>query len=126
MNAVRTFRDMGGIFYVYVLECCIPKHYYVGMTENIGHRLLEHLDGNGSAFTSRFGVRRVLGFWAIQGTRWDAAAYEVAVGNLLAARHPDFCVSRGGLCRCAVKGRSRRARRARGRREGQNGKLVHP
>jgi predicted GIY-YIG superfamily endonuclease len=43
---------------VYVLECCTPKHYYIGHTRT-NRRLIDHVNGYGAEFTKMHGVRRI-------------------------------------------------------------------
>ena len=40
-------------YFVYVLKC-EDDNYYVGMTNNITHRLIAHLSGNGSRITRKY------------------------------------------------------------------------
>lgn len=49
---------------VYEIECITPNHRYVGMSENVVHRLGSHLLGRGCVFTQKHGVKaaRILCF----------------------------------------------------------------
>ena len=63
-NSYRTLKSQKESKYlphvVYVLECQIPNHFYVGETSNFPQRLNSHREGRGSRFTQRYGVKSVL------------------------------------------------------------------
>lgn len=46
-------------WYVYILECKNGL-YYTGMTWNPAHRFEQHLAGKGSAFTAKYGIKRLV------------------------------------------------------------------
>jgi len=46
-------------FSVYVIECSTKNHFYVGQTSSYEHRIKQHKDGKGMAFTKKYGVRKV-------------------------------------------------------------------
>lgn len=45
---------------LYVIECNTPKHFYVGLSNNIANRIGSHCFGNGSSWTKIHGVNRVV------------------------------------------------------------------
>ena len=47
-------------YFVYVIECRTPNHYYVGFTRNLYQRITQHNTGIGSEFTKIHGVKRVV------------------------------------------------------------------
>jgi putative endonuclease len=48
------------VFYVYILASQTRGTLYIGVTNDIARRLLEHRNGTGSIFTGRYGVFRLV------------------------------------------------------------------
>lgn len=44
-------------FYVYIMSNEIHSIFYIGVTNNIKRRVLEHKEGSGSAFTSKYNLK---------------------------------------------------------------------
>ena len=47
-------------YYVYILASQKNGTLYAGVTNNLGERVFAHKDGRGSAFTSKYGVKRLV------------------------------------------------------------------
>ena len=47
------------MWYVYILECKNGQ-FYVGITDNVQQRFLEHKEGRGGSYTKKYGVTRLL------------------------------------------------------------------
>ena len=54
MTPMRVYR-----FYVYILASR-SKTLYIGVTNNLWHRVLQHREGTGSVFTSRYKICRLV------------------------------------------------------------------
>lgn len=48
------------MYYVYVIECETPNHYYVGLTQNFAERMKQHESGTGSEFMSVHKFKKVV------------------------------------------------------------------
>lgn len=48
------------MYYVYVIECEIPNHYYIGLTQNFDERIRKHMNRKGARFTSLHGFKKVI------------------------------------------------------------------
>ena len=48
--------------YVYILTNIRKALYYIGVTNSIERRLVEHRDGLGSTFTSKYNIRYLVFF----------------------------------------------------------------
>lgn len=48
------------MYYVYVIECATPNHYYIGLTQDFEGRIRRHMDRKGAKFTSEHGFKRVI------------------------------------------------------------------
>ncbi len=48
------------IFYVYIISNEVHTVFYIGVTNNIKRRTLEHKEGIGSAFTSKYNLKYLL------------------------------------------------------------------
>jgi putative endonuclease len=46
-------------WYVYVIEC-LDGTYYTGLTWDVDQRYLQHLSGEGSAYTAEHGVKQLI------------------------------------------------------------------
>jgi len=46
--------------YVYIIASQKRGTIYIGVTNDLGRRIIEHKDGKGSRFTSRYGVARLV------------------------------------------------------------------
>ena len=49
-----------GKYFVYVISCKIPYHYYIGLTSQFNRRISAHKKGRGAKFTKVFGFKRIL------------------------------------------------------------------
>jgi predicted GIY-YIG superfamily endonuclease len=47
-------------YYVYLIECKTPEHYYIGLTQHLEYRLKQHAKGRGAQFTKHNGFKKVL------------------------------------------------------------------
>lgn len=45
------------MYWLYLIECKAPNHYYVGVTGDIHHRIRKHQEGRGSKFTQKYGFK---------------------------------------------------------------------
>ncbi len=70
----------GKTFYVYILRCA-DKTLYVGSTDNIERRVVEHASGRGARYTQGRGPVEVVYLEALP-SRADAMRREVAVKGL--------------------------------------------
>lgn len=52
-------------YYVYVIECQTPDHYYIGYTHDLENRIEEHKKGDGAKFTKIHSVKKVIYFEGI-------------------------------------------------------------
>lgn len=57
---------------VYILECKSYGKIYVGLTSNLEKRFQEHVNGNGSIWTKKYGVEKLL--FHINGDEFDELA----------------------------------------------------
>ncbi len=49
-------------FYTYILACNSNTAIYIGVTGNLFHRVAQHRVGNGSQFTARYRIRKLVYF----------------------------------------------------------------
>ncbi|HEX6859994.1 MAG TPA: GIY-YIG nuclease family protein [Caulobacteraceae bacterium] len=62
-------------FYVYMLASQRNGTLYVGVTGDLAHRVWMHREGKGSAFTSKYGVHRLV-WYSDFPTALEAIAFE--------------------------------------------------
>lgn len=65
-------------YYVYIMASQKNGTLYVGVTNNIAERILAHKEGRGSAFTSKYGVTRLVYFASFDNVN-DAIEWEKRV-----------------------------------------------
>lgn len=63
------------LFYVYVLECQTPNHFYIGQTNDVERRVGEHRTGLGAQFTIIHGVKELIETYEYP-TRGEALHWE--------------------------------------------------
>ncbi len=51
---------MDRLFYVYILASSRNGTLYVGVTNNLAHRIWQHREGTASEFTRKYGVNRLV------------------------------------------------------------------
>ena len=66
---------------VYILASRKYGTLYVGVTSNLAARVSQHRDGEGSEFTKKYGVKRLVWF-ELHGTMLQAIKRENALKNL--------------------------------------------
>jgi predicted GIY-YIG superfamily endonuclease len=48
---------VAGRWVLYEIECVTPRHWYVGISADVDHRLIAHKAGSGARFTAKYGVK---------------------------------------------------------------------
>lgn len=48
------------MYYVYVIECKTPDHYYIGLTRFFDRRIRRHMNGKAARFTRLHGFNQVV------------------------------------------------------------------
>lgn len=48
------------MYYVYVIECATPSHYYIGLTQHFEERIKNQMCGKGAKFTCVYGFKKVV------------------------------------------------------------------
>ena len=51
--------DMGDVWFVYILEC-LDGSYYIGVTNDLDHRMMLHATGKGSKYVASRGFKELL------------------------------------------------------------------
>jgi predicted GIY-YIG superfamily endonuclease len=59
------------MYYVYVIECRTPDHYYIGLTQHFDERMGKHMCGTAARFTATHGFKKVI---SKQGYEWKEDA----------------------------------------------------
>lgn len=47
-------------YFLYMVTCKVPKHIYIGHTQDFLHRASKHKKGEGAAFIRRYGFKNIL------------------------------------------------------------------
>ncbi|MFX1252129.1 MAG: GIY-YIG nuclease family protein [Promethearchaeota archaeon] len=63
--------------FVYLIECA-NRSIYTGVTNDIGKRLKEHIEGKGARYTAMHGVKQLLAVWPCK-NRSSALKLEIKV-----------------------------------------------
>ncbi|MFX1537807.1 MAG: GIY-YIG nuclease family protein, partial [Promethearchaeota archaeon] len=68
------------MIFVYLIECT-DGSIYTGITNDIGKRLKEHVEGKGARYTAMHGVKQLLAVWPCK-NRSNGLKLEVKVKKL--------------------------------------------
>lgn len=81
-------------FTIYMVVTRTPKHLYIGSTENIERRIIQHSTGKGAKFLKEHGVKKVI---VIEKTNTLEKALSIEAGWSKKLRNmSSFVVSGGG------------------------------